>query len=50
MREECKKCNHLPVCKDELKNNLTGECPYYEPEKKPRIVIRYNLKEFGIDD
>jgi len=32
MRNECNKCNHLPVCKDELKNNLSGDCPYYEPE------------------
>jgi len=36
IRPECKKCNHLPVCKDSLKHNLTGECPYYEPkEPKP---------------
>ena len=34
MREECKMCNHLPVCKDELKNDLTGICPYYEPERE----------------
>ena len=29
-RPECKHCNHSPVCKDELKQNLEGECPYYE--------------------
>jgi len=31
IREECFDCNHLPVCKEELKRNLSGECPYYEP-------------------
>jgi len=30
MRPECNNCNHYPVCKDELKNNLSGDCPYYE--------------------
>lgn len=34
VREECKHCNHFPICKDILKNNLSGECPYYEPEVK----------------
>jgi len=29
-RPECRKCNHYPVCKDELKQNLTEMCPYYE--------------------
>ena len=29
-RNECKKCNHYPVCKDELKNNLEEICPYCE--------------------
>jgi hypothetical protein len=32
IRLECHQCNHLPVCKDELKSNLTEDCPYYEPE------------------
>ena len=31
-RIECKQCNHLPVCKEELKTNLNGICPYYEGE------------------
>ena len=30
-REECQKCNHYPVCKDELKCNLSEDYPYYEP-------------------
>ena len=33
MRKECEMCIHLPVCKDELKNNETELCPYYEIEK-----------------
>uniref|UniRef100_A0A6M3JFU1 Uncharacterized protein n=1 Tax=viral metagenome TaxID=1070528 RepID=A0A6M3JFU1_9ZZZZ len=33
MRKECETCIHLPVCKDELKNNETELCPYYEIEK-----------------
>jgi len=32
-RPECEFCNHYPVCKDELKNNLFEDCPYYEPER-----------------
>ena len=31
-RPECKRCNHMPVCKDELKNNLSETCPYFESE------------------
>ena len=32
-RPECKFCNHYPVCKDELKTNLSEDCPYFEPEE-----------------
>lgn len=42
MREECKECNHLPVCKEEQKNILTGICPYYEPEKKIKLCPHCN--------
>jgi len=28
-RTECKGCDHLPVCKDKLKHNYDGLCPYY---------------------
>ena len=31
MRIECKECNHVVVCRDDLKNNLEGLCPFYEP-------------------
>ena len=30
LRPECEKCNHLPVCKDELKQNREGYCPFFE--------------------
>ena len=42
-RPECKHCNHSPVCKDELKQNLEGECPYYEDstgEKKYKLKLK----------
>jgi len=32
IRPECNTCNHYPVCKDSLKQELSGECPYYEGE------------------
>jgi hypothetical protein len=32
IRPECKRCNHFPVCKDELKMNLWETCPYFESE------------------
>ena len=35
LRPECASCNHVCVCREELKTLLTGECPYYEmPESK----------------
>ena len=34
MRKECSECNHLPVCKESLKNNLSETCPYHEPDHK----------------
>ena len=45
MREECSKCNHLPMCKDELKNNLSENCPYYEPERKSILTIKFNADD-----
>lgn len=31
-REECKDCNHSPVCAIKWKTNLSGECPYFDDE------------------
>ena len=30
-RRECKDCNHVVVCREDLKTNLEGLCPFYEP-------------------
>ena len=37
-RRECQRCNHWPICKTELKQNLEGECPYFEPGRVSEIV------------
>ena len=37
-RPECKRCNHWPVCKQELKQETDGECPYFEPGRVSEIV------------
>jgi hypothetical protein len=29
IRQECRKCNHFPVCKDELKTKLEEYCSFY---------------------
>ncbi len=33
-RKECKECNHVPVCREDLKQNTQGTCPFYEPDEK----------------
>ena len=37
-RPECKRCNHWPICKTELKQNLDEDCPYFEPGRVSEIV------------
>jgi len=44
-REECKECNHYPVCRKDLRENLTEDCPYYEHEKERCLECNYPLKK-----
>ena len=39
IRPECKSCNHLPVCADGFKMNISESCPYYESEKSHNTTI-----------
>jgi hypothetical protein len=38
-RPECEHCNHVAVCKEELKTNTIGCCPHYENESTLQIGI-----------
>lgn len=39
IRKECEGCNHSPVCKDNLKQNLSESCPYYESNRLENGVV-----------
>ena len=56
MRKECEICIHLSVCKDELENNETELCPYYEIEKpieenssECQVHAKVSPQHWGID-
>lgn len=49
-RQECCLCNHSPVCKDSLKTNLDGDCPYYEPEDNKAACTVDTCRFYNVPD
>jgi hypothetical protein len=49
-RPECSACNHLPVCRDDLRQNIGGTCPHYAPEAESAVAALRGLLPRGEDD